>query len=120
MPIYCYKCNECGKEISIQRPMKESNHYPICDHGTHLQFMYRDFNSEGCNFGFGNGNLCRASTGYARNAEDAEEEMKKRGLPVGHWVGKYPKDMQKKIKRRLKRGRKKQPKYFNANITTAN
>ena len=117
MPTYCFKCPECGAKDTEFQTLSDikanGRNIPWC--GDCCCAMKRDMESEGVNWGFSDtkGNMCRASTGYATNIDDAEHEMRKRGLvtPGGsHWYGK-DKDYVKKTKRALRKGRHKRKAY---------
>jgi putative FmdB family regulatory protein len=50
MPIYCYRCPECGKAEEIVKPMREAGQEEYCKHCSRSDdepiFMNRDFGSE--------------------------------------------------------------------------
>ena len=124
MPVYCYKCPNCGRVYNYVMTIKEMEgrqplYCIVCLDKYHnireeaFIKLYRDYMSEGCNFIFGNNNICRASTGYARNIDEAEEwwrknpkdgkfydplNKKKRGGWKGYPSGHFDK-MKKKIKK---------------------
>ena len=104
MPIYAYFCEACGYKFELLKPMSESESIKYCPKCNKI--CRRDFQAEGCSFGWGD-SISRPETGFSKNIDDAEEEMKRRGLPVGHWVGKTSKAKAKKIKARFRPGRRK-------------
>ena len=110
MPTYTYKCPDCPNRDEIVQSIEEHELDEIipwcCECEKKMLREIKDVS-----FGFGKGNLCRASSGYAKTIEDAELFWKKQGDPVGAHVDDLEAMSRKQVsERNIKK--KKQSKYL--------
>ena len=108
MPIYAYFCENCWNKFELLKPMSEAGNIKYCPKCN--EKCQRDYQAEGCSHSWGDA-LARPETDFSKNIDDAEEAMKEKGLPVGHWVGKTSKAKAKKLKARFRPGRRRPRKY---------